>query len=283
MKLASFTAGNKESFGAVSGDGIVDLGSRTKFASLFDVLRAGALGELAREVGGKPDLALKDVTLLPPVRTPEKILCVGVNYANRNAEYKDNSDEQKYPSLFCRAPNSLVGHEQPIVRPPESPQLDYEGEIVLVIGREGRRIPREHALDHVAGATLCNEGTIRDWVRHAKFNTTQGKNFDASGSIGPFLVTADEIDWRKPFELTARVNGAVRQHDTTANMIFDFAYLLNYISTFATLKPGDIIVTGTPTGAGARFDPPRWLVPGDVVEVEVPGIGLLRNRVIDEP
>jgi len=283
MKLASFTANGKESFGAVSGDGIVDLGRRTKYASLFDALRKGALSEIAKEAGAKPDLALKDVALLPPVRTPEKILCVGVNYANRNAEYKDNSDEQKYPSLFCRAPNSLVGHGQPIVRPPESPQLDYEGEIVLVIGKEGRRIPRERALDHVAGVTLCNEGTIRDWVRHAKFNTTQGKNFDASGSIGPFLVTADEIDWQKPFELTTRVNGEVRQHDTTENMIFDFPYLVNYISTFATLKPGDVIITGTPTGAGARFDPPRWLVPDDTIEVEVPGIGLLRNRVIEEP
>ncbi|MCC6947177.1 MAG: fumarylacetoacetate hydrolase family protein [Bradyrhizobiaceae bacterium] len=282
MKLVTYSANGKESFGIVAGDGIVDLGRRTKFASLFDVLRASALGEIAKEAGAKPDVALKDVTLLPPVRTPEKIICVGVNYANRNAEYKDNSEEQKYPSLFCRAPGSLVGHGQPIVRPPESPQLDYEGEIVLVVGKAGRRIPRGRALEHVAGLTLCNEGTIRDWVRHAKFNTTQGKNFDASGSIGPFLVTADEFDFSKPFELTTRVNGEVRQHDTTANMIFDFGYLLNYISTFTTLKPGDVIVTGTPTGAGARFDPPRWLVPGDVVEVEVPGIGLLRNTVEDE-
>jgi 2-keto-4-pentenoate hydratase/2-oxohepta-3-ene-1,7-dioic acid hydratase in catechol pathway len=282
MKLASYSIEGKESWGAVVDDGIVDLGRKTKYASLFDVLRAGALGEIAKEANGKADYALKDVTVLPPVRTPEKIFCVGVNYANRNAEYKDNSDEQKYPSLFCRAPNSLVGHEQPIMRPPESPQLDYEGEIVIIVGKEGRRIPRERAYQHIAGLTLCNEGTLRDWVRHAKFNTTQGKNFDASGSIGPWLVTADEFDFAKPFEITTRVNGEVRQHDTTANMIFDFRYLLNYISTFATLKPGDVIVTGTPTGAGARFDPPRWLVPGDTVEVEVPGIGLLRNKVEDE-
>jgi 2-keto-4-pentenoate hydratase/2-oxohepta-3-ene-1,7-dioic acid hydratase in catechol pathway len=282
MKLATYKANGKESWGAVAGDGIVDLARRTKYATLFDALRAGALDQIAKELNGQIDVALKDVTLLPPVRTPEKIICVGVNFANRNAEYKDNSDEQKYPSLFCRAPNSLVGHGQPILRPPESPQLDYEGEIVIVVGKEGRRIPREKAFEHVAGLTLCNEGTIRDWVRHAKFNTTQGKNFDASGSIGPFLVTADEFDFARPLEITTRVNGEVRQHDTTANMIFDFAYQLNYISTFATLKPGDIIVTGTPTGAGARFDPPRWLVPGDTVEVEVPGIGLLRNQVEDE-
>jgi 2-keto-4-pentenoate hydratase/2-oxohepta-3-ene-1,7-dioic acid hydratase in catechol pathway len=282
MKLLTFSANGTESFGLVADGGIVDLGKRTKYASLFDALRAGALSELAKEANAKPDLLLKDAMLLPPVRTPEKIICVGVNFANRNAEYKDNSEEQKYPSLFCRAPGSLVGHEQPILRPLESKQLDYEGEIVLVIGKEGRRIARDHALQHVAGVTLCNEGTIRDWVRHAKFNTTQGKNFDASGSIGPWLVTADEIDLKRPFDLTTRVNGEVRQHDTTENMIFDFGYLLNYISTFTTLKPGDVIVTGTPTGAGARFDPPRWLVPGDVVEVEVPRIGLLRNTVVDE-
>jgi 2-keto-4-pentenoate hydratase/2-oxohepta-3-ene-1,7-dioic acid hydratase in catechol pathway len=282
MKLATYSVNGRESWGAVVNDGIVDLGKRTKYASIFDVLRKGALGELSKEASGKADYALNEVTLLPPVRTPEKIICVGVNFANRNAEYKDNSEEQKYPSLFYRAPNSLVGHEQPVVRPPESPQLDYEGEIVLIIGKEGRRIPRDKALDYVAGATLCNEGTIRDWVRHAKFNTTQGKNFDASGSIGPWLVTADELDLSKPYEITTRVNGEVRQHDTTANMIFDFRYLLSYISTFATLKPGDVIVTGTPTGAGARFDPPRWLVPGDAVEVDVAGIGLLRNKVIDE-
>jgi 2-keto-4-pentenoate hydratase/2-oxohepta-3-ene-1,7-dioic acid hydratase in catechol pathway len=282
MKLVTFTAGGEESFGAVVDGGIVDLGTRGRFRTLFDVLRAGALGEIAEAARETPDRSLDGITYLPPVRTPEKILCVGVNYANRNAEYRDGSDEQKYPSLFYRAPGSLVGHGQPILRPKESPQLDYEGEIVLVIGTQGRRIPRARAFDHVAGVTLCNEGTIRDWVRHAKFNTTQGKNFDASGAVGPWLVTADEIDWSTPFELTTRVNGEVRQHDTTENMIFDFGYLIEYISTFATLKPGDLIVTGTPTGAGARFDPPRWLVAGDVVEVEVPGIGLLRNPVAAE-
>jgi len=282
MKLLTYTAGGKPSFGAVVDGGVVDLAKRTKFKSVFEVLRAGALAEVEKAAQAKPDLELRNITYLPPVLTPEKILCVGVNYANRNEEYKDGSEAQKYPSLFYRAPNSLVGHGEPVVRPPESKQLDYEGEIVLVIGSEGRRIPRARAVEHVAGVTLCNEGTIRDWVRHAKFNTTQGKNFDRSGSIGPWLVTADELDWKKPFTLTTRVNGEVRQHDTTENMIFDFAFLLEYISTFATLKPGDLIVTGTPTGAGARFNPPRWLVPGDVVEVEVPGIGLLRNPVADE-
>jgi 2-keto-4-pentenoate hydratase/2-oxohepta-3-ene-1,7-dioic acid hydratase in catechol pathway len=282
MRLVSYAAGSRKSFGAAVDGGVVDLAKRTKFNTLFEVLRAGALGEMAKVAQSKPDLPLESIKYLPPVLTPEKIICVGVNYANRNAEYKDGSDEQKYPSLFYRAPNSLVGHNELVLRPKESKQLDYEGEIVLVIGKQGRRIARDRALGHVAGVTLCNEGTIRDWVRHAKFNTTQGKNFDASGSIGPWLVTADELDWSERFDLTTRVNGDMRQHDTTENMIFDFAFLIEYISSFATLKPGDLIVTGTPTGAGARFDPPRWLVPGDVVEVEVPGIGLLRNAVADE-
>lgn len=283
MKLVTFGLGDRFSYGAVVGDGIVDLGKRMKHISVLHLIATNALGEAAKAAAGAaPDVALKDVRFAPPVVCPEKILCIGVNYANRNAEYKDGSEQPKYPSMFFRTPWSLVGHQDPIVRPKASRQLDYEGEICLVIGREGRHIPKERAMDYVAGYTLCNEGTIRDWVRHAKFNVTQGKNFDASGSIGPYLVTADEIDPGKPLHLTTKVNGEIRQDDTTANLIFDFADLIAYITIFTTLKPGDIIVTGTPVGAGARFDPPRWLTPGDVVEVTVPEIGTLRNRVIDE-
>jgi 2-keto-4-pentenoate hydratase/2-oxohepta-3-ene-1,7-dioic acid hydratase in catechol pathway len=283
LKIATFTADGRASYGAVVGDGIVDLGKRLRYGGLLEVLRAGALGEARKAAAGaQPDVVLNSVTLLPPVTAPEKILCIGVNYANRNAEYKDGSEQPKYPSMFFRTPGSLVGHAQPIVRPKASPQLDYEGEICLVIGKEGRHIAKERAMDHVAGYTLCNEGTLRDWVRHAKFNVTQGKNFDASGSIGPYFVSADEIDPDKPLHLTTKVNGEVRQDDTTANLIFGFADLLAYITIFTTLKPGDIIVTGTPVGAGARFDPPRWLKPGDVVEVSVPEIGTLRNRVAEE-
>ena len=283
MKLATFVMNGRTSYGAVVGEGITDLGKRLSYASLLEVLRAGALDEVRKAAAGaKVDVALSGVTLLPPVIAPEKILCIGVNYANRNAEYKDGSEQPKYPSMFFRTPGSLIGHEQPIVRPKASPQLDYEGEIALIIGREGRHVAKERALDHVAGYTLCNEGTLRDWVRHAKFNVTQGKNFDASGSIGPYFVSADEIDPAKPLRLVTKVNGEIRQDDTTANLIFGFADLIAYITIFTTLKPGDVIVTGTPVGAGARFDPPRWLKPGDVVEVSVPEIGTLRNRVVDE-
>ncbi len=284
MKIASYIVRSRPSFGAVVDDGIVDLRQRLpRFKSLLEVLKAGALDEVrASAEGVRPDFPISEVQLLPPVIAPEKILCIGVNYANRNAEYKDDSEQAKYPSMFFRMPDSFVGHGQRLMRPPESEQFDYEGEIVLVIGRHGRRVPKENALAYIAGYTLCNEGTIRDWVRHAKFNATQGKNFDRSGSIGPWMVTADEIDPAKPLRLTTTVNGEVRQNDTTDNLIFGFADLISYISTFMTIKPGDMIVTGTPVGAGARFDPPRWLVSGDIVEVSVPGIGILRNDVADE-
>jgi 2-keto-4-pentenoate hydratase/2-oxohepta-3-ene-1,7-dioic acid hydratase in catechol pathway len=283
LKLAAYGVGDDISYGAVVSDGIVDLRKRIKHNSVLNLLWADALDEARKAVAGaEPDVALKDVVFYPPVMFPEKILCIGVNYANRNAEYKDNSEQSKYPSMFFRTPWSFVGHNEPLIRPPESTQLDYEGEIALVIGKQGRRIAKDKAMDHVAGYTLCNEGTIRDWTRHSKFNVTQGKNFDATGSLGPYFVSADEIDPAKPLHLTTKVNGETRQDDTTANLLFTFPDLIAYVSTFMTLKPGDIIVTGTPVGAGARFDPPRWLKPGDIVEISVPGIGTLRNGVADE-
>jgi 5-carboxymethyl-2-hydroxymuconate isomerase len=222
------------------------------------------------------------VALESPIPFPEKILCIGVNYGDRNAEYKDGSDAAKYPSLFVRSPGSLVGHGANILRPPESEQLDYEAEIVIVIGKAGRRIPKENFKDHIAGISIMNEGTIRDWLRHAKFNVTQGKNFVASGSIGPWMVTADEFEDFDNLRVQSRVNGETRQDDTTQNMIFDFEYLLNYLSTFYELKPGDVIATGTPVGAGTHMDPKTWLVPGDVLEIEVSGVGILRNTIADE-
>jgi len=288
MKLASYKVRGRDSFGAVigegSGEGVVDLKTRLapQFTSVLDLLREGGLA-IARDVvyGVRADFPLREVEFLPPVLTPEKILCVGINYANRNADYGE-AEAPQYPSLFYRAPGSLVGHLQPIVRPRESEQLDYEGEIALVIGRAGRRIAPERALEHVAGAMLCNEGTIRDWMRHGKFNVTTGKNWDASGSIGPWLVTADEIDLGKPLHITAKVNGELTQDDTTASMIKSFAELITYVSTFMTLKPGDIMVTGTPVKLGPRREQPVWLKPGDVVEIEVPPIGVLRNTVVAE-
>ena len=283
MRLASFRFGGRESYGVVVGDGIIDLRPRLpRYRTLLELLREGGLEEAKAASGARPDIALSKATLLPPITAPEKIICVAVNYAERGTQPKEASNPAKYPSLFMRVPGSFAGNDQSILRPKESAQFDYEGEIVLVVGRDGRRIERARALDHVAGITLCNEGTVRDWTHHGKSNVTQGKNFDKSGSLGPWMVTRDEIDLAMPLRLTTTVNGEIRQDDTTANLIFSFARLIAYISTFTTLKAGDLIVTGTPPGAGARFDPPRWLVPGDVIEIEVPEIGVLRNIVVGE-
>lgn len=283
MRFLSFSANTGPSWGVATDKGLIDLGARFG-GSLQQLLRDGGLADMMERAAGlEPDVDPAAIRYLPPITTPEKIACIGVNYANRNSEYRDGSDDPEWPSLFMRTIDSFTGHGEPLWRPPESHQLDYEGEIVLVIGRTGHRIPQSEALDYIAGLTLMNEGTLRDWVRHAKFNVTQGKNFVHSGSIGPWLVSADEFDRYDDLALTTRVNGERRQHDTTANLMFPFAYLISYLSTFFILKPGDLISTGTPLGAGARFDPPRYLVPGDIVEIEVPGIGLLRNGVIDDP
>ncbi|MGR7993949.1 fumarylacetoacetate hydrolase family protein [Xanthobacter sp. ZOL 2024] len=284
MKLASYLKAGVPGYGAVVDDRVIDLSSRLpSFPTLLAFIAGDGLAAARAVVAdAAPDFALGDVDLLPPVIAPQKIWCIGVNYADRNAEYKDGSDTPKYPSLFCRCATSFVGHDQPVERPFVSTQLDYEGEIAFVVGKAGRHIAREDAAKHIFGLTLANEGTVRDWLRHGKFNVTQGKNFDRSGAIGPWIVTADALDPFSELELTTRVNGEVRQHDTTARLMFPFDAIIAYLSTFATLMPGDIVLTGTPTGAGVRFDPPRWLVPGDVVEVEVPGIGVLRNGVVDE-
>ena len=284
MKFISFENGGAASFGAVTDAGVVDLGARHQdVADLRQAIRLGMLDELATEAASaEADCALAEITFLPTIPNPEKVICIGVNYANRNAEYKDGSAAPKYPSVFMRTRESLTGHEQPLMDPPESDQLDYEGEIVIVIGKEGRRIPEDKAHEHVAGLTIMNEGSLRDFLRHAKFNVTQGKNFERSGSLGPWLVTVDELDPMGELKVLTRVNGEERQNDTTDNLMFPFRYLISYLSTFYRLKPGDIIATGTPNGAGARFDPPKYLKEGDVVEVEVPGIGILRNAVETE-
>jgi 5-carboxymethyl-2-hydroxymuconate isomerase len=283
MRFLTFKAGDKLSWGAATDNGVVDLGIRLG-GDLQQVVAGGRLAKVAEQSARwAADYSLQDITFLPPIANPEKIACIGVNYANRNAEYRDNSDDPEWPSLFMRTIDSFTGHDQPLWRPPESEQLDYEGEIVLVIGKTGHRIAEADALDHIAGLTLMNEGTLRDWVRHAKFNVTQGKNFVRSGSIGPWLVSADEFSSFDDMSLTTRVNGELRQSDTTANMMFPFRFLISYLSKFFILKPGDIISTGTPLGAGVRLDPPQYLVPGDVVEVEGAGLGLLRNGVIDDP
>ena len=281
MRFASFTHQGLQSWGAVTDGGIIDLG--THAPGLRQVIEAGALARMAEVAAGlSPDIGLADTTFDIPIRDPEKILCVSVNYPDRNDEYKDGREAPPNMSLFVRFAHSFTGARRPLIRPPESPQLDYEGEVTIIIGKAGRRIAGTDAYGHIAAVALANEGTIRDWVRHAKFNVTQGKNWDASGSIGPWLVPFTDPAQLDDIALQTRVNGHVRQNDRTGRMIFSFRKIVAYISTFTTLVPGDMILCGTPTGAGARFDPPIWLQPGDVVEVEADGLGILRNTVQDE-
>jgi len=282
-RFATVTHAGQQQWGLISDAGFHALSPHhPEWPTLRDVIAADALHGLAQ------DTSRLDVTQPHgsfrydiPVPNPEKIICVGVNFPDRNAEYKDGTDAPRHMSLFPRFARSFVGHETPLTRPPESEQLDYEGEIAIVIGTAGRRIPQDRALRHIAALTLCNEGTIRDWVRHAKFNVTQGKNWDGSGAMGPWLVPFSQDSQITDVALETRVNGTQRQSDRTCRMLFPVAQQIAYISTFTTLVPGDIIVTGTPTGAGARADPPVWLVPGDMIEVRAEGIGTLRNGVAD--
>ncbi|MBR9841674.1 MAG: fumarylacetoacetate hydrolase family protein [Rhodobacteraceae bacterium] len=284
MKLATVITQGQHLYGVIKDDGFCALTPLfPDWPTLLDVIEAHGLPVLlsaAKEalISHPPGAFSYDL----PLPNARRILCVGVNFPNRNAEYKDGSAQPKYMSLFPRFISGFVGHEQDLVRPPENHTLDYEGEVAIVIGKSGRRINAEDAYDHIAALTLCNEGTIRDWVRHAKFNVTQGKNWDRSGAMGPWLVPFTDPAQLDEARIQTRVNGELRQDDWLANMMFPIREEIAYISTFMTLQPGDIIVTGTPTGAGARFDPPRYLSPGDVVEIEVEGIGLLRNGVEDE-
>ena len=283
MKLITFYAGDKTSFGMVDGDKVFDFTARFPDASnLIDFLDPRSQQNAEEAIkGADADYSLTDITFRRPIEFPGQIVCVGINYGNRDAEY-GTSIRGDYPNIFLRTPETLAAHNQAMLVPPESEQLDYEGEIALVIGKGGRRILPESALDHVGAVTCLNEGCIRDWMRHGKVNITQGKNFYRCGSVGPWLVTADEFDSYDDIRVTTRVNGEVRQDDTTANILYDFSYLIAYASTWNALEPGDIISTGTPTGSGARMDPPTWLRHGDTVEVEVSGVGVLSNPIEKE-
>jgi len=281
--LISFLHGGAPRFGRLDGETVTDLTDvfAGRFTSLSDAANDGALAELYAAEGGT-EIAAGEVMLTAPLPSPGKIICVGVNFPDRNAEYKDGQSAPANPSLFIRFPGSFVGHGDDLRRPPESEQLDYEGEIAIVIGAGGRRIPATRAWDHIAAVTLCNEGTIRDWVRHAKFNVTQGKNFEKSAAMGPGLLAFTGPDMLADIELTTRVNGELRQQDRTSRMIFSFTDIIAYVSTFTPLAPGDVLICGTPTGAGARFDPPKWLRPGDIVEISADGLGTLSNGVRHE-
>lgn len=281
MRVCSYLmADGAPSYGIVDGEAIVDAGARmrARFADPRAVLDAGALDELRSNTGGER-LALSAVTLLPPVPNPDKILCIGLNYQTHIRE--TGRDAPQKPSIFTRYPSSIVGHGVDLVRPKASDWFDFEGELAVVIGKRGRAIPAASAYDHVAGYSCFNDGSIRDFQRH----TTQfwaGKNFDRSGSMGPWLVTADEFGDPAGQSMTTRLNGEVMQSTPISDLAFDVPALIAYISTVTELLPGDIIATGTPSGVGLFREPKLFMKPGDRVEVEITGIGVLANDIVDE-
>ena len=284
MKLMTFEINGKSTFGMIDGDKIFDIPKRlpdaTGLISLLDLQTQNLF--LSSIKASDADYNLADVTFRRPIEFPGQVVCIGINYGNRDEEY-ETSIKGNYPNVFLRTPETLAAHDQAMLVPPESEQLDYEGEIALVIGKSGRRIPRDNALEHIGAITCLNEGCIRDWMRHGKANITQGKNFYRCGAVGPWLVTAEEFsEGYSNLRVTTRVNGEIRQDDTTANILYDFSYLISYASTWNALEVGDIISTGTPTGSGARMSPPVWLRSGDTVEVEVSGVGVLRNPIKNE-
>ncbi|HXT05850.1 MAG TPA: fumarylacetoacetate hydrolase family protein [Roseiarcus sp.] len=287
MRVVSFRRAGRASFGLLNNGAIVEVGRRLGgvYSRLHDLLRrVGAEETLTLLVAyeqAPADAALAEPELDKPLTEWGECFCVGVNYPERNAECRDNSTAPSYPSLFVRIPESFIAHGQALVWPPESPQLDYEGENVMAIGELGPRIAPETWREHVFGWTLGDEGTIRDWVRHGKFNVTPGKNWPGSGAIGPWIVPFAETG-AGPFDIVTRVNGQERQRDSTARTMFSFGRIVEYISAFCTLQAGDIIFIGTPAGAGARMNPPVYLAPGDIVEVECAQIRRLRNSVREE-
>jgi len=280
MRLASFRQAGVQKFGAVVEEGIVDLSARLngRWATLRDVLADNGLAALATAAKKqKADIAIDSVELLPVIPNPDKILCIGVNYASHAGEVGRELPPQ--PSVFSRLHNTLVAHNGNIVRPSSSIAFDFEGELAVVIGTRCRHVPRGQALSVVAGYTCFFDGSVRDFQKHS---VTAGKNFPATGPLGPWMVTADVITDPQALELTTRLNGTVVQHDTTDHMIFDVATIIEYLSTITWLEPGDIIATGTPDGVGLGRKPPLWMKAGDKVEVEISGIGTLGINVIDE-
>jgi 2-keto-4-pentenoate hydratase/2-oxohepta-3-ene-1,7-dioic acid hydratase in catechol pathway len=279
MKLASYLLDGRASYGVVEGKGVIDLGRRigARHPDLRALITAKALDEArTAAAGAKPDTGLDQIAFLPVIPNPDKIVCVGLNYEEHRVE--TNRDKTENPALFLRVPGSQVGHGQPLLRPRESKMLDYEGEIAVVIGTGGRRIPESDAWRHIVGYACYNDGSVRDWQRHT-VQWTAGKNFARTGPFGPWMVTADEIPPNTVLTLVTRLNGTEMQRATTEMMIFKIPRLINYISTFAELVPGDVIVTGTPGGVGARRTPPVFMNPGDKVEIDIDKVGVLVNTI----
>jgi len=281
MKLATFKMGGAPTWGVVDGERIKDVGAvlGSSYPTVKSVIVADAFAEVATAATKARSYPLADITWLPVIPDPDKILCIGLNYETHRKE--TGRSEVENPTVFTRFANSQTGHLSPIIRPRVSHDLDFEGELAVIIGKPGRYIPRGDALQHVAGYACYNDGSVRDFQRHTH-QFTPGKNFPGTGAFGPWMMTTDEFSFRGSQRLQTRVNGQVVQEATFDQMIFDVPRMIEYCSTFTRLEPGDVIATGTPGGVGAKRTPPLWLKPGDTVEVEIDDLGILRNGVADE-
>jgi 2-keto-4-pentenoate hydratase/2-oxohepta-3-ene-1,7-dioic acid hydratase in catechol pathway len=278
MKLLSFVAGGKELFGAVSGEGIVTLNEKIGRPNLRAALAAGTIEAMHKAASdAKPDRKLSEIKFLPVIPHPEKILCAGINYRSHAAE--TGRELPKQPGMFVRFTDTLVGHGGEMIRPSVSDNFDFEGELAVVIGKPGRHIKTERALDHVAGYTCFVDGSVRDFQ---KFSVTSGKNFPGTGPLGPWLVTTDEIPDPSRLTLMTRLNGKEVQHSGTDLLIYSIPQIIAFCSDFTALSAGDVIATGTPEGVGHRRTPPLWMKSGDQLEVEITGIGTLRTHIVDE-
>jgi 2-keto-4-pentenoate hydratase/2-oxohepta-3-ene-1,7-dioic acid hydratase in catechol pathway len=281
MKLASFQIGGKTTWGAIEGDDALDIGTvlRDRFPDLKSVIAADALSAVRDAAGNAKRTPTADITWLPVIPNPDKILCIGLNYEMHRKE--TGRDEVDNPTVFGRFANSQTGHDTNIIRPKVSTHLDFEGELAIIIGKPGRYVAQADAWSHIAGYACYNEGSVRDFQRHTH-QFTPGKNFPETGGFGPWMMTPDELGDVALLRLQTRVNGQVVQEATIDQMIFSIPRQIEYCSSFTRLEPGDVIVTGTPGGVGAKRTPPLWLKPGDIVEVEIDRLGVLRNGVADE-
>jgi len=281
MKLVSYELHDRTSWGLVIGEEIADLRAvlGKRYSDLRSLIAAQAYVEAAAAVTRAPRVPLATVRLLPVIPNPEKILCIGLNYETHRKETQ--RPEAEHPTIFIRFADSQIGHNAPILRPHVSTQLDYEGELAVVIGKGGRYIPRSEAMNHVAGYACYNDATLRDWQRHTH-QFTPGKNFPGTGAFGPWLITRDEITDVGALQLQTRLNGEVMQTTSISQMIFPIEVLIEYCSAFTPLSPGDVIATGTPGGVGFKREPQRFMKPGDVVEVEITQLGTLSNTIADE-
>ena len=277
MRWLSFEKDGIQSFGYLNADdGVVDVGRITSYPDLKAVIVDNAMASLV-DLRRNSDFNLDEINYLPPVTNPDKILCVGLNYKAHQEETGRGGED--FPTIFVRFASAQIGHEEPMIRPLESNTLDFEGEIALVIGKKARRVKSQDALNYVAGFSIYNDGSVREYQRHTS-QFTPGKNFTGTGAFGPWIVTQEEIDDPLAFEITTRLNGSVMQNASADLMVFSFGEIIEYCSTFADLMPGDVIATGTPGGVGVARNPPVFLDEGDVIEVQIDPIGVLQNTVI---